>query len=359
MIWNPFKALSKNCIGVDIGTASIKVVELAKGKGKTLSNYGTLSSEYFSNREFQSREKGALSFNEDAIVQALGSILQEAGIKSKDAFFAIPDFVSFFTAFDLPPMTMQEVPEAIKYEAPRRIPLPLSDVTLDWQIVKGGPTTEGKTPLRVLLVTVPNEAIEKYQGIANNTGLRIKALEAEVFAMSRALIKYQDKANVVCLIDVGERSTTINIVSQGVLKLSYSFDISAGSFTKALSEALSIDKRKAEIIKRAYGISNKKPTIREILLPFAESILKKTKNIFDELYMEDKERARKVILSGGGVDMPGFLDHFSRGLDLPVEIANPFIDIFYPPTLQDTLQKLGPKFTISVGMALRGLERSL
>lgn len=358
MIWNPLGVLSKNFIGIDIGTSSIKVVELSKNKGKTLSNYGALGSEYFSDRNFRAQEKGALSFDEDIISKALKSIIKEAGIKSKDAFFAIPDFVSFFTAFDLPPMTMQEVPEAVKYEAPRRIPLPLSDVTLDWQVIKGGPDEEGKTPLRVLLVTVPNEAIDQYQKIAHLVGLKIKALEAEAFAMSRALIKYQDKANVVCLIDVGERSTAINIISQGILKLSYSFDVAAADLTKALSQALSINKNKAEQIKQVHGISDKKPVIKEILLPMVNSILEKTKNIFDELYLEDKERVRKIILSGGGVSMPGFLNYFNEQMDLPVEIANPFIDISYPPMLQDVLQKLGPKFTISVGIALRGIEKT-
>jgi len=351
-----FNVFSKNYIGIDIGASSIKVVELSRQQGKTLSNYGILGFEYYSKGSFQTRERGVLSIEEGNIVQAITSILKEAGIKSNQVFFSIPDYVTFFTTFDLPPMSQEEIPEAVKYEAPRRIPLPLSEVTLDWQVIKGGPSKQANKPLRVLLVTVPNDVIERYQRIAQKASLKIMALEAEVFAMMRALVKYQDKSNIVCLVDVGRRSSTINIVSQGVLKISYSFDISGETFTQTLANALSIDKDKAMVIKRTYGLSEKNEDIRMILEPTAKLLLDKIKEVFNELYVRDKERVGKIIFTGGEINMPGFVEYFSRNLDLPIERANPFIDISAPPTLQEILKNLGPSLSIAVGMALRGFK---
>ena len=351
-----FDILSKNFVGIDIGTNSIKLVELSKQKGKTLTNYGILGAEYFSGNSFRSRERGVLSIEESNITGAISSILREAGIKSKQAFFSIPDYVSFFTTFDLPPMSEKEVPQAVKYEAPRRIPLPLSEVTLDWQIIKGGPDSKGAAPLRVLLVTVPNDVINQYQRIAQGAGLKIMALEAEAFAMVRALIKYQDTSNVICLIDIGERSSTINIVSQGILKVSHSLDASGEDFTRALTGALGIEKKKASAIKYIYGLSDKNLEIKKILLPKVELILQKVKDVFNELYTKDKEVPGKIILSGGGVSMPGLVKYFSQNLDIPIEVANPFIDIATPSSLEGTLKNLGPALTIAAGMALRGFN---
>jgi type IV pilus assembly protein PilM len=350
-----FNAFSKNFLGVDIGISSIKLVELSKQKGKTLTNYGILGADYYAQGSFQNRERGVLSMEETSIVKAITSIIKEAGIESKEAFFAIPDYVSFFTTFDLPPMTEQEIPEAVKYEAPRRIPLPLSDVTLDWQIIKGMTGGQQHRPLRVLLVTVPNDVIEQYQRVAQKAGLKIVALEAEVFAMVRALIKYQDKSNIVCLVDVGKRSTTINIVAQGALKVSYSFDVAGETFTKSLASTFSIEENKAETIKRNYGLS-KNEDIQKILEPKARAILEKIKGVFNELYVRDKEKVGKIIFTGGEVNMPGFIEYFSQSLDLPIEQANPFIDISAPPTLQEILRNLGPSLTIATGMASRGFQ---
>jgi len=348
---------SKNCIGIDIGTSSIKLVELEKRGGITLTNYGILGSDYFVDPILTTRKKGTLSIAEPNICGALSSILKESGIKSKQAFFSIPDFATFFTTFNLPSMSGQEIADAVKYEAPRRIPLPLSEVTLDWQLIKGGPSAEGRTPLRILLVAVPNEVIAQYQRIAISAGLKLIALEAEVFALVRALVKYQDTGNIICLIDIGERTTTINIVPQGTLRISYSFDISGENFTEKLAQELGIEKKKAEIIKRMYGLSTEKPLIRKILQPLADLILEKTKSIFDEFYLEDKERVGKVILTGGGAALPGFIDYFAEELDLPIELANPFLDISCPPTLEGALKKIGPGVTIAAGMALRGFTK--
>jgi len=346
---------SKTSIGVDIGTSSIKIIELEKGKNINLTNYGVLGADYFHGRDIRVREKGSLSIDEPKISQAINSILKEAQIKTKQAYFSIPDFASFFTSFELPQMPENEIPEAVKYEAPRRIPLPISDVVLDWQLIKGGPSKDGKIPLRVLLVAVPNDVIEQYQRVAQAAGLKIQALEAEVFAVMRSLVKYQDKTGVVCLIDIGERSTTINIVSQGILKISHSFDISGEDFNRVLSEALSVDIKKAEIIKRMYGITPEHKSLQNLVKPLASAIVEKTKSIFDEIYLQDKERVGKIILSGGGAILPGFIDYFHDSLDIPMEIANPFLDINYHPTLETALKRLSPSFTIAVGMAQRGL----
>jgi type IV pilus assembly protein PilM len=348
---------SKSFLGIDVGTSSIKIVELQKSKGINLSNYAILGADYFGEGDFQMRERGMLSISEDNISEALIAMLKESEIKSKQAFFSIPDYATFFTTFDLPPMSVEEIPEAVKYEAPRRIPLPLSEVILDWQLIKGGPSSDGRTPLRILLVAVPKDVINQYQNIALAAGLKVIALEAEVFALIRALVKYQDKSNVICLVDIGERSTTINIVAQGILKVSHSFDVAGEDFTKAFSDSLQIDNRKAETIKRMYGLTDKNPGIKDIIKPEAEAILKKIQNIADELYLEDKERIGKVILSGGGSMIAGGAEFFSKQLDLPVELANPLIDIAYPPTLEEALKKISSGFTIAVGMALRGFNK--
>ncbi len=360
MVFNPFKKFtfkifSKSFLGIDIGSASIKIVELSSKNGPKLENYAQLKTEYFAGKEFiQHFQAGAL-LSGPRICEALSAMLQEAKIKTRNAFFSIPDYASFFTTFTLPPMSKKELEEAIKYEAPRHIPLPLADVTLDWQIIKGTPQFEGTVPLKVLLVAVPNETIEQYQQIAKSLNIEILALETEVFALSRALVKYQDKKGVVCLVDIGYKTTTISIVSHNILKTSHSIDLSSEEFTEKLIEKLKIDFRKAEIIKNMYGIK-KNPTIREILLPLVDNLSKEIQKIFNEYFLDEKEKVDKIIISGGGARLPGLAEYLNEKFKLPCEIGNPFLDINYPPGLDLILQKIGPEFTIAVGAALRGIH---
>ncbi|MCD6429095.1 type IV pilus assembly protein PilM [bacterium] len=346
---------SKNYLGIDIGTSSIKIVELSDKKKKRLANYGQLKSEYFAGEEFRRYSPEGLLLSNKNIIQAIGAILKEAKMKAKRVFFSIPDYSTFFTSFELPHMSAEELKEAIKYEAPRHIPLPVSDVTLDWQVIKGVPGESGRSPLKILLVAVPNQVINQYQEIADALNLQLIALEAEVFALARALIKFQDKQRVVSLIDIGARSTTINIVSKGLLKASYSIDIAGEDFTRALVDAFQVDQRKAEIIKRIIGIE-KEETIKGILIPLVGKIIQETQNIFHQYFAEEREKIDKIILAGGNALIPGLSSYLSNQLNLSVEIANPFLDLSYPPGLEEVLKKLGPEFTIAVGVGLRGLE---
>lgn len=358
MGFNPFRIIgSKSFLGVDIGSSSLKVVEISGAGGKRLENYGQLRTEYFFSRTNDAASYSKEVFlSKEMIISALGSVLQEAKIKKKSAFFAIPDYATFFTTFPLPSMSRKELEEAVKYEAPRHIPMSLADVTLDWEITKGINQLESRAPLKVLLVAVPNETISQYQAIAKAVGLEISSLESEVFSLARALIKYQDRRATLCLIDLGERSATINIVSQGFLRVSHSIDIAGQEFVRVLSEKLNIDVRKAKIIKKTYGIQ-KEETIKNIILPLIESIIKETKNILNNYFLEEKEKVEKIILAGGNSSLPGLRDYFSESFHLPIEIGDPFIDISYPSGLEMVLKKIGPEFTIAVGAALRGLNK--
>ncbi len=358
MGFNPLRMLgSKSFLGVDIGSASLKVVEISGAGGRRLENYGQLRTEYFLGRasDVVSYSK-EIFLSKEMIISALGAVLQEAKIKKKRAFFAIPDYATFFTTFQLPSMSKQELEEAVKYEAPRHIPMPLADVTLDWEIVKGAPQFDGRSPLKVLLVAVPNETINQYQAIAKAIGLEIAALESEAFSLARALIKYQDRRATVCLIDLGERSATINIVSQSVLRVSHSIDIAGQEIVRTLSEKLNIDVRKAKIIKKIYGIK-KEETIKNIIFPLIESVVKETKNILNNYFLEEKEKAEKIILAGGNSSLPGLRDYFAEAFRVPIEIGDPFVDVSYPPGLELILKRIGPEFTIAVGAALRGVNK--
>lgn len=366
MIWNPLKYFSQSFLGIDIGTSSIKVVEISRLGGRLkLENYGALKAPSFYKKPFRTFEKSTLLLSTKDIAKAISAILQEAKIKSKKVIFSIPDFSSFFTWFTLPSMSRQEVPTAVRYEARQHIPLPLSEVVLDWQIIEDGLSGQKKSStMKILLVAVPNEIINQYKRIAELCQLEIYAVEAEVFALSRSTAKNASK--VIAVIDIGAQSTTISIIDNKILKRSHSFDTSGNEMTAIISKSLSIDYARAEELKKKYGL-NPIPQflksdvpygqdLREVLTPLIDVIAVETEKILRDFYPSQTEKVSKFILAGSSALLPGLTDYFSKRLDTLAEIAEPFADIFYPPILEQTLRALGPSFAIAIGAALRGLE---
>lgn len=358
-----FKLLQKRFLGVDIGTSHIRIAEVSKfGHQKKLESYGEVSGSIFYEKSFRTFEKNTLVLSDQEVARAIMATMEEAGTKTKKAIFSIPDFSTFFTSFKLPPMTEEELPEAVKYEAKQHTPLPLSEVVLDWQIIEKKPLDKKRTLFKILLVAVPVEVVNQYQEIAKIANLEPIALEAEVFSLVRALITGSEEGPVA-LIDIGAQSTTCSIVDKKILKASHSFDMSGDDLLSTLARALNIEFTEAKELKSKYGIEGKNDqikengqTVKEILLPLVDIILREIKGILNDFEEQEKTEIKKVIVAGGTALLPGLKEYFTKSLKIETEVANPFAHIFYPTVLEKTLIKAGPSFAIAVGSALRGLE---
>jgi len=356
-----FGLIPQRFLGIDIGTSAIKLVEVSSWAGRRkLENYGEISAAAIYEKPFRTLEKNTLLLARRDVSRAIKAIIEEAKIKSRRAVFSIPDFSTFFTTFKLPPMSPEEIPQAVQAEARRHIPIPLGEVTLDWQLMNQFRKPKETQELEVLMVTVPNEVINQYRGIAGDLKLELLALEAEVFAMMRSLLD-KDEREPIALIDIGARSTTCSIIDKRALKVSHSFDISGNSLTERVSKALSIEPNEAELLKKEHGIAlsaegKEKNNIREILLPLVDLVVMETEKVIRNFYLKEKKEIEKMILAGGEALLPGLLEYFKEHFGKEIKVANPFSQIFFPPILDQTLEEMGPSYVIALGAALRGLE---
>jgi len=363
MIFDSFTLIPKRSLGIDIGTSSIRIVELSRfGERIKLENYGEISAKALYAKPFRTFEKSTLLLSNKNISKAIKAVLKEAKIQTKKAVIAIPDFSSFFTNFELPPMTQEELEQAVVYEARKHVPMPLGEVTLDWQITEGMVSDRKGTELEILLVVVPNEIISQYKMIAEDSELELLALEAEVFGILRSSV-LEDEKEGVALVDIGAQSTTCSIIYNRVLRLSHSFDVSGNQLTELVAKSLSVDYRTAQKLKEKYGLLagqelglKRGKELRTILLPLIDVLVREIKRICRNFGQSEGKEVKKVILAGSTALLPGLKEYLKENLSREVELANPFSKVFYPPILEKTLERMGPSYAIAVGMAMRGLE---
>lgn len=353
MFWNFLKGGPKRFLGVDIGTSNIRVVELKRGNPPELENYGELeisSGKVGGSKNFRVFKENSLLLSDKEVSETIKNICSEAEIGTKEANFSIPDFSSFFTTLDLPLMGKDELYEAVRYESRPYIPLPDKEITLDWVITEG---ELSKTPIRVLVVAIPNDVVSQYQKIADHSGLELRLLEPEVFSLARNLKGEKKNLGVI---DIGARSTTCSILEKGALKISHSFNIGGNQLTETLARSLDIDYNRAKGLKEAQGIASQQEKEREILLPSIDSILDEIKKAFREFYQKEGKEIEKVVLTGGVAKMPGLKDYFSSELKKEIAVLNPFSGLFYPDVLNQTLAEKASLYGVAVGAALKGFE---
>lgn len=348
---------SKSCLGIDIGASSVKVVQVGLpvvGEKKKLENYLKFSLPLDSS-SIETFHGESLVLLSDEVSEILKGALDKAGIKNRKAAFSLPDFSTFFTTFELPPMEEKEAPQAIEFEARHHIPLPLSKVTFDWQIIKREELPSG-VKLKILLVAIPNRVLRNYQRVVNLTEMEVKGMEAEAFALKRAAIP-EGEGKTVALVDFGWESTTVSIIKGGSLYQNHSLKSSGNSFSKSLVSALDISFDKAEKLKKKHGLNPKKKKISGVLIKEVNSVISKIKRISREFKRDYDGKVEKIIIAGGGASLFGLKEYLNNQLSCKVEMVDPFTNLSSPSILHPRLKQIGPSFAVAAGVAMMGVEK--
>ena len=349
----------RSFVGIDIGFSSVKVVQLRKESERAiLETYGELrTAPYLKNVDGNGIGSGFLRFRDSDIIEMLADILREANVTANQAVFAVPSTSSFITVAELPTADRDEVAKAIQFEARRYIPIPISEVLLDWQIIDEGDTAEtgpvAKT--KVILVAVPKDVIGKFERVAKGANLTLTGLEIETFSMVRSLMA-NDKT-ITALINYGSQSSTVTVVDERVVMLSHSIDRGSNELTSALARGLNITLERAEAFKTEVGISER-PEDREVasvMSPLIELLFSEIDRILGSYNRKTERRIERVVITGGGSRIKGLIDYTAKRFGLETIQVNPFSRVTYPAFMQPILKDIGPSFATAVGLALRNI----
>ncbi|OHA04466.1 MAG: hypothetical protein A2934_00710, partial [Candidatus Sungbacteria bacterium RIFCSPLOWO2_01_FULL_47_10] len=329
---------SAGYVGIDVGASSVKVVELRKEKDRAvLKSYGELKTAPYFKRTAEeiSGTGGFLRYLETDIAAMLHDVLRESNITSKQAVFSIPTVSAFIMLIDFPRLPPEEINAAIPFEVKRYVPIPLSEISLDWEIID----EEEEKKLKVLFVAVPKEIINKYKRIGDLAKLDIRAVEVENFSFNRSLAR-RDHDTPTAIIHLGAQTTNITITKKGIIRASHNLERGSHEITRMLSRALTIDIARAEEFKRSMGLSDRpeEKEIVDVIAPVADSLFREILRIINSYNRSTIHKVERLILSGGGANLPGLVDLVTKLSTLETARANPFSKVTYPAFMQPILR---------------------
>lgn len=334
----------KSYLGVDIGTLSIKLVELSNENNRPkLQNYAILTN--------YGLTESPKIFGGEAIPM-LRKIIKESEVVSRETNMSAPIFSSFLTVIELPQMSEPEIAAAVQFEAKKHIPVPLESVFIDWSLI--GVNESGS--ISVLLTAIPKDLLNEYAAMARETDLKLLNLELETVSAARALIGNDPMPAV--LLDMGSRDTTISVVDGGHLRISHSIETSGEDLTRILAGSLNVGWRRAEELKKEHGLEvmDKNSQIGGVLTPLLDNIINATKNIINLYFDKTNKKVEKLIIYGGAAKMPGFSEYLGKGLGVDVLIGNPFTKVIYNEKLSPVIKDIGHEFAVAIGLALKAAQ---
>lgn len=339
----------KSILGLDIGSHSIKLIEIGSVGGvPQLLAAGSIPTPP---KALQS----SLEADHQAVAMAIKQLMKETGAKSTSVVIALPESQVFTRVIEVPALSARELSSAISWEAEQYIPLPLDQVNLDYSILRDAKET-GTDKMDVLLVACPKSLLERYLAIVELAELIPLAAETEIIATARALSRsVANIKNASLLVSLGAQTTDLAILRGGVLAFTRSISSGGEALSRALVSGLDFNVNQAEEFKRTYGLEKDKlqGKIVTAVKPIMDTIIGEMKRALAFYAEKHKdERVEVTLLSGGTAKLPGMVVYIAQNVGIEAQLANPWVGIKRDPRFA-VLDKEGPTFTVAVGLALR------
>ncbi len=338
--------------GFDLGTHSVKVVQLHRAGHKTkVQGYGE---GYFSPDAMAE----GIVVDPVEIATAIRPLLRKltyGKITARRVVAGIPATKLFTRVLQLPQMDTADLTQAIHYEVEQYVPVPVNDLYIDYEIIT--PAKDADSQMNVLMTAAPRAIVDSYIKLFDTLGFEVAAIEADMAAVVRALVQAGDASEASLIMNVGSVSADLAVYDHET-PLSGSVPVGGDQQIDALMQALGIKLDQATEIKAKFGLgpSGMRPKIAAALEPSMQTMIREVKNVM-KFYQGggNKKAITKLVLTGGAARMPGFDEYIHTALNLPLAVANPWnnLTLPHPPS---GFQKEGLTYSTAIGLALRGLQ---
>ena len=346
---------NKPLIGLDIGSSSVKAVELKKLK-----------------KGYQIIGFGSESLGPDAVVD--GAIMDAPGVadsikrtltvgkfKLKTVATGVSGHSVIVKRVVLPAATAEEVEASIQFDVEQYIPFEISEVNMDYQVIGPTMTANDDPATEVLLVVAKKDKIQNFTNVITMAGRQPEIVDIDGFALQNAFeANYPiDPNETVALLNVGASLMNINITKAGMPLFIRDVSVGGNQYTDILQKELQLNFQEAEDLKLGKTEGSEADMVHPLLESITDMLImevQKTFDFFRETY--PSEAINRVMISGGTARIAGLPEKIQEIFGYPTEIMNPFKSISMGPKVDAAkVTSLGPALAVAVGLALRGFDQ--
>jgi type IV pilus assembly protein PilM len=349
--------VKKSLVGLDIGSSSVKAVEL-QGKPGALS----LASLGFAPLQPDTVVDGQIMELND-VSHVISSVFQSQQIKTERVAAGVSGSSVIVKNIIVPQMTREELEESIDWHAEEHIPFDISDVSLDYQVVGSGPDS-----LHVLMAACKRDFVANLKQAIQLAGKQPAIIDVDAFALQNCYeVNYQPPDDlVVALLNIGASTMNINIL-KGTRSV-FTRDVSVGGnqYTALLQKELGMTYEQAEVMKRGGAgqspdESGEEADVEGVLETVSDMLALEISKTFDfyRATADDHEAAvQRILISGGGSKLKGLPEFLAQRFEIVVERLDPFrrISVDARRFDPDYMREVVPEMAVAVGLALRGVE---
>lgn len=344
--------MAKGIVGVDIGNESIRAVELTDAAG---SNPTVVRVFQVPLPEGAARSGDVLEVH--TVASALKRLWVEGGFKSKDVVLGIGNQRVLARDLTVPRTSLKQIRESLPVQVQDMLPVPVNEAILDFYPVSEG-VIDGAPVVNGLLMAAVKEAVMANVNAAKAAGLNPVEVDLIPFALTRLHMRQQNTGGTIALIDIGATTTSVVIVTDGIPQFVRIIPAGGDEVTKALISRLDMTPAIAEQAKRALGIitvgvaPEHRPVV-EVIHELTGQLLHGLRNTLNYFVnSRPRESIVRIILTGGGANLPGLVATLGELTRLPVSIEDGFGGVRLAKNIAQSATTNRSDLTVALGLAL-------
>ena len=342
-------------LGIDIGTAAIKLVELSwSGARYRVESYALIPLP-------QDLMVDKQSANIDIIANAIKLAVKQSGTKNRQACVAVAGSAVMSKVLSLPgSLIAEEMEEQILLEADEYIPYALDEVNLDFEVQQVSENNAERVD--VLLAASRREYVDERIEVLDKAGLKVKIVDVEVFAMENAVSLLADQLPdtidkpTIAIIDVGATMSTLNVLHECRTVYTREQAFGGKQLTEAIQCRYGLSYEDAAFAKKHGGLPAN--YFSDVLDPFKTALVQQMARSLQFFVSSSAYRSiDSIVLAGGCSSITGLEQLMKQNLGISTFVSNPFINMAISNKVKpQSLKHTAPAMMIACGLALRSFD---
>lgn len=334
----------KPIIGLELAQTGIKVMAINSRKWTVLA-YGSIDLD-------PAKLQDSMEHGTEYLAKGLKKLFGEkiiGHLPSNRVVMSTPTSKTFSRTVVLPLSAEQNLLEAIQIESEQYIPIPASELYMDYEVIE-----RGKESLDVLICAVPKKIVDNCMLACKATNLEVVMIETGISAVARLIMQAEQGQLPTVIIDIGAASTDIAILDKSI-RVTGGVSIGGHNLTLDIAKGMSLTLEAAHQLKIHSGLTNgpKQAQIKAALDPSLQKIVAETKKVI-RYYTErigGKRKLEQVIVVGGGSNIPGLGDYITETMLMPSRVASPWQALNFGKLAQPPTQ-FKPRYITAAGLAV-------
>ncbi len=345
------KEITESYVGIDIGTYAIKILQTKKTADKIyLETYGELEM-----AAYDALPPGSIAnIGEDKIIKALKDLFLAAKITAEKFVFSIPMQDCFISSITIPKVSDKELASLLPIEARKYLPIPISEVKLNYWRVELGDKVSDKDDI-IVLAAVKNSTFDLYERYAKKIGLKDYTFEIESLSQARIIMQNLKNEKYIFCVDIGGKISFASLLYEGNLRATNIIQKGSYDNTSQIAKVLSLTIDVAEEAKRVFGYlgDESSPHLAEVMGLASFPLFDEIKHLLLGYERKYNIIIEKVVLTGGGALQKGIKDILSEFLNKEVVLLDLFSNLSMPENLRESVDENNEKYAIATGLAIK------